>query len=564
MEGRYALLGTGSSLVVRLYLLLAAVFLPTLVANYFNSMRLRESFQTKDLDAVIISIASIRLEGWLQDRNLPDMNEAERGDLGRELYRITQEPNGIEGLSVFYADGSGELKLLAKAESTASPARPSLQDQNAVRDDGTIRQEFMRGDHRFLSVSVPLHHRDKDQPRGVIHLQVQPDNFENRFSDWQQNLLWSAAATLVVIGVCVAAFFHFSVRKPIVELVNAMKGAAEGNLSALVEPRSGEFGWVSSSYNQMMRRLKSSVDQNRGLLVQIQRFNEELTHKVEAATSELAAKNAQLQEANEKLFLVQRQMSRLEKLATIGHLSTTIAHELGTPLNAISGHLQLLEDEPGVDPRVSERLKIIGTQVDRLIGIVRDVVRTMRMPPPRFETFSVNQVVKTVFELVAPIVQKNSIRCDLRLQEDLPQISGDPDQIGQVLMNLLTNAMDAMSDGGTLGVATSFVAHNEAAQAAQEPWSALEGGSYLRLDVSDTGSGMDEETAGQAFEPFFTTKRGTSDLARRSGLGIGLGLAICREIVKNHHGEIFVRSERGKGTTFTVMLPVEPVRVEVS
>ena len=273
-----------------------------------------------------------------------------------------------------------------------------------------------------------------------------------------------------------------------------------------------------------------------------------------SATHELEQRNTELAEVNEKLFLVQRQMTTLEKLATLGQLATTIAHELGTPLNAISGHLQLLGEEE-VGARARERLKVIDAQVDRLIGIVRDVLKSMRVPEPRLEPTDLNGVIEEVLALVAPVVEKRGIRVSLRLAADLPRIPGDSDQIEQVLMNLLTNSMDAMASGGTLSVATAFVPSAEAARLSRESDSPLPEGSYLRVDVSDTGIGMDEETARNAFEPFFSTKAGEGRL--------GLGLAICRQIVKGHHGEVSIRTEAGKGTTFSLFLPVERDRVMV-
>src|SRR6185295_18197 len=129
------------------------------------------------------------------------------------------------------------------------------------------------------------------------------------------NLVLGATGLVLAVGFGVAVFFHYSVRRPIRQLSDTMEDAAEGNLSALVDIRAGEFGWLAATYNRMMRRLKQSVDENRTLLEQIKGFNEELRAKIDAATAELAAKNTQLEGANERLLGLQRRLTTLEKLA---------------------------------------------------------------------------------------------------------------------------------------------------------------------------------------------------------------------------------------------------------
>ncbi len=575
MDARVGPQERGGRLVPRLYLLLVAIFLPTLAAYYFYNKRVMETLQEREVDDTIHKTA-FRVEAllgefdlaWLVTENIfvePEevaRKKADRDRLERELTRVAAETMGVEGAAVFAAEGDRGLRRIARAGGAQD--KPSFEDVEAVYVQGrTLRNDTMRGDDRILAVSIPVKRwnaaEKRDDPIGAIHLDVSPANIGLRFPDWQRGLLLGALGTMLLLGLGVAVFVHTAVRKPALELVEAMQRASEGNLSALVEPRTGEMGWLAGSYNQMMRRLKQSMDENGRLLTQIQGFNEELKRKVAAATQELEQRNTELGEANEKLFLVQRQMTTLEKLATLGQLATTIAHELGTPLNAISGHLQLLGEEE-VGARARERLKVIDAQVDRLIGIVRDVLKSMRVPEPRLEPTDLNRVIEEVLALIAPMVEKRGIRVNLRLAADLPQIPGDSGQIEQVLMNLFTNSMDAMTSGqqagsarGTLSVATAFVSPAEAARLSRESDSPLPEGSYLRVDVSDTGMGMDEETARNAFEPFFSTKAGEGRL--------GLGLAICRQIVKSHQGEVSIRSEAGKGTTFSLFLPVERDRV---
>jgi signal transduction histidine kinase len=423
------------------------------------------------------------------------------------------------------------------------------EDSDAVIQGRQQKIDVLRGERPFQSASVPV--RVKGEVRGVLHLEVVPTKIGLglRIREVKANLLLGATGLVLAVGFGVALFFQYSVRRPILQLTETMENAAEGNLNALVDIRAGEFGWLAATYNRMMRRLKQSVDENRTLLEQIQGFNEELRAKVEAATAELAAKNTQLEAANERLLTLQRRLTTLEKLATLGEIATIIAHELGTPLNAISGHLQLLLSDNVSDPAILSRLRVIDGQVDRLTGIVRGVLKAMRVPPPNYSPVDVRRVVRDVVDLFSPVAEKRKISIHLRLEESLPPLRADADQLQQVFMNLFSNAIDAMQEGGVLSLRAQIVPEAESGGVG-------DAAGCVRIDVSDTGAGMDEETARHAFEPFYSTR--TVEAGVGVSIGMGLGLSICRQIVKNHYGEIAVRSERGKGTEFTLLLPVNP------
>jgi signal transduction histidine kinase len=572
----------GWNLGLRLYLLLVAIFLPTFLSYYVYTIRTIEALHENEVDTVI-RMTSLRIEhlaatfGALDAPGMRELEalteelkriagdaeqqealarelrriaaERQREALSRELAGIVDEHIGIEGLSVFIVSADGLLSPVSSA-GPAATGKPVLSDSDAMGGGGRQQKsDVLRGDRQFQSVSVPL--RIKGEVRGVLHLEVVPKDIGlgRRIREVKANLLLGATGLVLAVGFGVAIFFHYSVRGPIRQLSDTMEDAAEGNLSALVDIRTGEFGWLAATYNRMMRRLKQSVDENQDLLEQIKTFNLELRAKVEAATAELAAKNTQLEGANERLLTQQKRLTSLEKLATLGEIATIIAHELGTPLNAISGHLQLLLADNVSDPNVLSRLRVIDGQVDRLTGIVRGVLKAMRVPPPRYSPIDVRRVIRDVVDLFSPTAEKRKISVHLRLEESLPLLQADPDQLQQVFMNLFSNAIDAMKAGGVLSVSARFVPASEAGDLG-------EGGGCVRVAVSDTGGGMDEETARHAFEPFYTTRNVETDVG--ASIGMGLGLSICRQIIKNHYGEISVHSEQGKGTEFTLLIPVNP------
>ncbi|HEY3225504.1 MAG TPA: ATP-binding protein [Planctomycetota bacterium] len=548
--------GIGLNLAFRLYLVLIAIVGPAMLIYYIFNQRTIENLHGREVGDLIQTITR-RMEDWLVSTGEPPLiGDRERESLAREMGRIVDQTNGaVEGIALFVVSGR-ELDYVTSHGSSA-PTRPTLEDTEAAGQHRIRWGEVQSGTVRLYAYSIPLFRRG--DLAGLLNLRVIPDRIglASRLPELRAILLLGAGAMLVALVIGVVLFFHIAVRRPISELTGAMGEAADGNLATLVRSRGGEFGWLSASYNRMMRRLKSSVDENRQLLDQIRRFNEELQEKIRAATEELAAKNLQLQEVNERLFTTQRQMTTMEKLATLGQVATTIAHELGTPLNAISGHLQLLLEGGAGDPRLVDRLKIIDGQVDRLTAIVKNVLRAMRVPPPRFEPVRMEEMIRREAELIEPVARKRKVAVELKVPPDLPVIPADPDQVEQILLNLYTNALDAMKEGGRLSVSARVVAPEEAAQVSPGAWAPIENSTYLRVDVADTGVGMTEEMMARAFEPFFSSRSNDGNSAEPSGMGVGLGLAICREIVRNHKGEIVAASQVGRGTTFTFFLPVD-------
>lgn len=532
------------SLALRLYLLLMVIFLPTFFAVYFYSVRTVDALHDQEIDD-LVRMSAVRLEDWLEGYPaLADISPGDLARLQRELKRVADEPNGVESVTLFHLGNELPLTQLVAFGSFA-PKHPTSDDLESVRTGVTRKVEIRRGEKSLLAVSVPLRHGNA--VHGVIHMALQPDKvgLGRRLTHLRGTLILGALGVMAALGVGVVIFFTVAVNRPIAQLTGAMERAAEGNLSALVDIQGGELGWLATSYNQMMRRLKSSMDENRSLIEQIRGFNEELKAKIEAATREVATKNSQLQGANDRLFVLQGQMTTLEKLATLGQISAIIAHELGTPLNAISGHLQLLMAEPSTDRAAADRLRVIDAQVDRLTSIVRDVLKAMRVPPPRLHEVDLREVARQVVELIAPVAEKRGISVELDAAETLPILRADADQLQQVFTNLFTNSMDAMRGGGRLRISSKVVT-----EGAPGP------GAWVRVEVEDSGQGMDEETLKRAFEPFYTTQ-GSEPI---SGIGarVGLGLSICRQIALAHGGEIKARSKLGVGTTFTLFLPVEP------
>lgn len=232
---------------------------------------------------------------------------------------------------------------------------------------------------------------------------------------------------------------------------------------------------------------------------------------------------------NRRLHSLNRQMMQSAKLASIGELAGSVAHEINNPLQILLGHIQLLETGVGDMPR---RLAIIREQVYRISEITRRLLDFSRTTPNDLLPEPVNllTLVDEVLLFVSSQLRRDGIEVDKIADNPPPFARGNKSQLEQVLLNLIINARDAMPDGGRLVVA---VFRDNAHSAC--------------ITVADTGTGIKPENIEHIFEPFFSTKP--------RGKGTGLGLSIAREIIKQLHGELHVVSELGKGTTFKIALP---------
>ena len=235
----------------------------------------------------------------------------------------------------------------------------------------------------------------------------------------------------------------------------------------------------------------------------------------------------QLLKANDELKSSQAQMVQAAKLAAIGELAAGIAHEIKNPLQVLMLHMDLVQAGrplPNWMDMFSKQLKRLSDITLRLMNFSRNASEEVTTEP-----IDVNKAIEDIVMMVQHEFEGNGIEIDQSLAQDLPSVGGNANYLQQVFLNLLINARDAMPKGGTIGVSTSLT------------------GFHVCVKISDTGQGIEKDLLEKIFKPFFSTK---------GEKGTGLGLAICSKIIAQHKGEIRVESEVGKGTTFTIFLPV--------
>ncbi len=312
-------------------------------------------------------------------------------------------------------------------------------------------------------------------------------------------LIVAGAGAVVICAVSIVAL-AYQIQRPMVELQEKIAQVSDGDLDVAVSfaRRNDEIGDLGRNFNYMMEQLRESREEI-----------ERLHHT---------------------------QISRAEHLATLGEMATGLAHEIRNPLAGIAGVIEIIgRDLPSTSPARAV-VKDVRQEIAQINRILTDLLETARPHPPQICRSNLNTTVEHTVMLARQQVLSKPIKIELQGAPDLPEVEHDSDQIHQVLLNLLLNAVQAMENGGTVRVEIG----------------SREG--YASVVVSDTGRGIPAQLLPNIFRPFFTTK----------GNGTGLGLSLARRIVEEHHGRIEVSSVVGKGSRFEVLLPFQMPVPEVA
>ncbi len=250
--------------------------------------------------------------------------------------------------------------------------------------------------------------------------------------------------------------------------------------------------------------------------------------RYEEALVRLDESHRKLREQTDVLFQTEEQLRRADRLSALGELSAGMAHEIRNPLGSIKGAVEILKDDYTPDDAKYEFVQILLKETDRLNSIVQEFLGFARPKQPEFLPTDLNEAIESVLILTAQEARNAGVKVDKRLDPAIGRRSLDAGLLKQAFLNLILNAIQAMPGGGVLRVESGLR------------------GNAAEVRITDTGVGISEENRKKLFSPFFTTKKN----------GTGLGLAVTYRIIENHRGTIDVVSEPGRGTTFTVKIPV--------
>jgi two-component system NtrC family sensor kinase len=418
---------------------------------------------------------------------------------GRPVGTATIFQNDVRvSTNVRLADGTRAIGTQASAE----VADAVLSRGETWRGRAFVVQDW------YLAAYTPI--RDVSGATiGMLYVGV----LERPFTDslWRSLLVFlgiAAGGVALVYLVAVRVARRFS--EPIHGMTMAAQRIAQGDYSQAV--RGGgddELGYLAHSFNTMTSELQLAH-------TALRESADELERKVEERTAELKR--------------MQAQMIQSEKMVAIGKLAAGVAHEINNPLTGVLTNSSLMLEDLADDHPWREDIQTIVNETLRCRKIVKGLLDFSRQTRPQRTLLDLNQVVEDTLSLVRNQTVFRNTKIVYELDPHLPTVLADADQMRQVVLNIVLNAAEAMVQGGELRLAS---ASNVAKKA-------------VELRISDTGPGIPDEVRARIFEPFFTTKK----------TGTGLGLAVAYGIIERHHGEIRIDSARGKGTTFTISVPI--------
>ncbi len=392
---------------------------------------------------------------------------------------------------------------------------------------------YRSGDqHRVLGIITPIEnqpscsnaechaHPATQQVLGVLDTNLSLAQADAQLASSSTRMTAYTATGVLIVAVLSWIFVWRVVARPIKTLKEGTEHLSRGDLGYQIDVQSqDEVGDLAASFNSMSTQLRAA--------------NEQIVNWAKTLEDRVEQKTRELKSAHEHVLYV-------EKMASLGKMAAVVAHEVNNPLSGILTYAKLLrkwvatgQAEHEKQGEAMECLDLIATESRRCGELIHNLLTLSRGAPMNVQATDLRQVIDRSLLLVRHPLELAGIELQLHLSDDLPLVPCDPAQIEQVLLALIMNAIDAMPRGGNLWISTRLSPDETGAQ----------------IEVRDDGVGIPPDILPHIFEPFVTTKE--------SGHGVGLGLAISRGIVERHGGRIEVESKVGRGTTFTVTLPIE-------
>jgi signal transduction histidine kinase len=473
----------------------AVIIVLTIAGTRFATRQLYGDLrETARVTAVAVADEiELRQDPWVADMLLPVLRDFM--DAGADLRAI----------SVFRAEHATAVPVISTSAVAVTPA-PIL--QNVIT---TGEAAWSETSARTPVLVVPI--RRDETVTGAVAVVVSLAAVDQLQRTVGLIAAGGAAVAITAITLLIHLLTRRLVLEPLSEIRRVTARARAGDLSTRARVTSTD-------------EMREVADGLNAMLADLDELHHSLRHRVSSATAELLMRNDQLERSYESVSQLRETAARAQQLAAVGQTLANVAHQIGTPLNLISAHVQLLREAIS-DPAQQRRLRIIDEQADRMASAVRDLLERAR-PDPERAPIRLGDVLATISDAIGVRLAAARVTLEMKVGNPLPFVAADQAQLELALLNLVTNALDAMPHGGTLGLAAEQTANQ------------------VRVQVRDTGSGIAAEVLPRIFEPWVTTKA--------VGRGTGLGLSIARDVITSLGGTISVATA-GTGTTFTIHLP---------
>jgi two-component system, NtrC family, sensor kinase len=519
-----------NSVSLRLFLLLFGVVVVGVAAHAFVSSR-STSAQWMDF----LEQSANRTSELIKKGTYYGMLLNRKEEIHRTIVKIAQTP-GVAGVRIYDKHGvvifSADPAEIGRRVDLQAEACVVCHDRAEPLHSVPVRSRtrVYRGPDggRILGVTSSIEnqpdcanaachaHRADQTVLGVLDVTLSLSSADERMRAQTRELILSTLLLVAVIGATSALFIYRVVRVPVERLIEGTARVARGDLDTRIDVGTpNQIGQLAESFNAMTGDLRAARQE-------LTRWSEKLEKKIAETTEELSRAH--------------RQIVQMEKMASLGKLSATVAHELNNPLAGILTYAKLVgrslhaeRFDPGEREEVARYLDLIRKESRRCGDIVKNLLVFARVSGGEFALEHLDPILERAIMLVRHHLEIKGIRLESSGVEGDDTIVCDADQIQQALLALLVNAVEAMPKGGTLTLR------------------AADDRETVRIDVSDTGVGIPPEVLLHVFEPFFSTKEG--------GAGVGLGLSVVYGIVERHGGSVTVDSTVGRGTTFTLRFP---------
>ena len=460
--------------------------------TYFCPVCLTDPFTLESSDVIIgVILLDVDVKNSIEPlmRNWPGM-----GNTGETLL-VRKEENNIVYLNNLRHKEDAGLKLVCNINSTSDiPSILSASGEEGIKESMDYRNVSVLSAYRYIPTLN----------WGLVAKQDLTEAFAPVEQLKMRIIVLIFVCTTVVIAIGISLTNRIT--QPILQLAEGAKAIGSGNLDHRISITSqNEVGALAKEFNQMATKLKESYSN--------------LEQKVEERTAQLL---------------------RAERLAAVGELAAEVAHEINNPLGGLGNFASMLENEPENTQQTKKYAALILEGLKRVEIIVKRLLTFSRPYSLQMSDKNINYIINNSIKFIEYRIEPCHITIKKDLNETIPYVYIDVDNISQVLINIMVNALESMPDGGTLTIKTDTCKEHD---------------NCVTVYIADTGCGIREELKDKIFEPFFTTKN------KEGEKGLGMGLAISKRIIEDHHGKINVESNIGKGTTFRICLPASKKKI---